>query len=65
MRRKAEMAEILKKLAESDQSESRHRDGQDFIVLKSTVYADDPCPCGSGKMFRDCHLPEVENGSVA
>jgi hypothetical protein len=19
----------------------------------------DPCPCGSGKIFKDCHLPQV------
>ena len=19
----------------------------------------DPCPCGSGKTFKDCHLPQV------
>lgn len=30
----------------------------DFIVRKSMMRITDPCPCGSGKPLKDCHLPE-------
>lgn len=33
----------------------------DFIIRKYSVSIHDPCPCGSGKKFRDCHWPEVRN----
>ena len=28
----------------------------DFIVRTRTISTQDPCPCGSGKKFKDCHL---------
>jgi hypothetical protein len=31
----------------------------EFIQRRTYVTPDDLCPCGSGKQFRDCHLPEV------
>jgi len=31
----------------------------DFIVRKYSVSIDDPCPCGSGKKLKDCHLSEI------
>ena len=33
----------------------------DFIVRERSVSINDPCPCGSGKKFKDCHWPEVSN----
>jgi hypothetical protein len=33
----------------------------DFIVRERSVSIHDPCPCGSGKTFKDCHWPEVRN----
>ena len=31
----------------------------DFLIRKREVSIYDPCPCGSGKPFKDCHWPEV------
>ena len=31
----------------------------DFVIKKGWVHIDDPCPCGSGKRLRDCHLDEI------
>jgi hypothetical protein len=31
----------------------------DFIVRRYSVSIDDPCPCGSGKKLKDCHLSEI------
>jgi hypothetical protein len=31
----------------------------DFMVRERTITDDDPCPCQSGRKFKDCHLPEV------
>jgi hypothetical protein len=31
----------------------------DFIIQERWISPADYCPCGSGKIFRDCHLPEV------
>ena len=31
----------------------------DFMIRKGWVHIDDPCPCGSGKKLRDCHLDEI------
>lgn len=28
--------------------------GSDFIIRKRSIYINDPCPCGSGKLFKDC-----------
>lgn len=33
----------------------------DFIIREGSISIDEPCPCGSGKKFRDCHWPEVRN----
>ena len=33
----------------------------DFIIRKYSLSIDDPCPCGSGKKLKDCHLPEIRN----
>lgn len=33
----------------------------DFIIRKHSISILDPCPCGSGKKFRDCHWPEVRD----
>ena len=32
----------------------------DFVIIERKVGPDDFCPCGSGKLFKDCHLPEVK-----
>lgn len=31
----------------------------DFIVHERRITGDDPCPCGSGKRFKDCHLEKI------
>jgi hypothetical protein len=33
----------------------------DFVGSKRKIFKDDPCPCGSGKPFCECHLPIVKN----
>jgi len=33
----------------------------DFIVREYSLSIHDPCPCGSGKKLKDCHLPEIRN----
>lgn len=35
----------------------------DFIIVRHAVGPNDPCPCKSGKVFRDCHWDEVKNSS--
>jgi preprotein translocase subunit SecA len=34
--------------------------GPSFELEKPTVVADDPCPCGSGEQFKDCHGKAAE-----
>ena len=55
--------EKIKKFVDSNENkepfESYKDDETDFIVRKSKVGADDFCPCGSGKLFKDCHWSEV------
>ena len=34
-------------------------DGEgEFVAKKSWMSVNDPCPCGSGKALKDCHLPK-------
>lgn len=35
----------------------------DFMIVKRSVGPLDPCPCKSGKIFRDCHWDEVKKSS--
>jgi len=57
---------IIKKLHEyrnspiDQNSNKKFEDSEtDFVILERMVSPDDYCPCGSGKIFKDCHLPEV------
>jgi len=34
----------------------------DFIVRERWISKQDPCPCGGGKRFGDCHWEEVTKG---
>lgn len=56
------MKEILDKLDKGEmlQDGQGSFDGIDFMVRKHTITGDDPCPCQSGKKFRDCHMKDVE-----
>jgi hypothetical protein len=31
----------------------------DFVIIKTTILASDPCPCGSRKPFEECHGKHV------
>ena len=33
----------------------RYSDEPDFIIRKRSISCDDPCPCRSGKLYRECH----------
>jgi len=32
----------------------------DFVIIERKIGPNDFCPCMSGKLFKDCHLPEVK-----
>jgi hypothetical protein len=60
-------AELLKRLKDFDEavvvpdrqvSDDIYSD-PDFVIRKREISIDDPCPCGSGKKLRDCHLDEI------
>lgn len=50
-------------LPASDQSTSFDDEKTDFIVKETWIRPNDFCPCGSGKSFKDCHLPEVKKNT--
>jgi hypothetical protein len=53
-RARKEFDEILE-IAES--GETGNFEGEpDFVVKKSYITTDDPCPCGSGKTLGECHM---------
>ncbi len=62
----------LDRLAESgyriEQKVVKRTDGQTRVAqqvhkdLWSNVGRNDPCPCGSGKKFKDCHYKQVQKG---
>jgi len=53
-RKEAEMEEII---ALSKSGKEGKFDGEaDFAVKEFLMSPDDPCPCKSGKAFKDCHL---------
>jgi len=63
----AELVERMKRLenAPVDNSawQSLSDDSKvDFIIRKREVSINDPCPCGSGKRFKECHWPEIRRG---
>ncbi len=47
----------------SDQTTPFNDEETDFIVKESWIGPNDFCPCGSGKLFKDCHLPEVKKNT--
>jgi len=59
-----ELLERLKRMkatgSDVDSSEAFDEEGTEFITRESWIGPDDYCPCGSGKLFKDCHLPEVK-----
>ena len=60
----ARLLERVKRFAKSPADQSARQfpfdDSKvDFMVKTSEVSVDDPCPCGSGKQLKDCHLPEI------
>lgn len=42
----------------TDLESSGYQGEEDFVMRESMLSATDPCPCGSGKMLKDCHLPK-------
>ena len=59
-----ELLERLKRFthaqATSDKSKPIDDEDTDFITKESWVGPNDYCPCNSGKLFKDCHLPDVK-----
>lgn len=59
-----ELLERLKRMkatrADVESSEAFDEEGTEFITRETWIGPDDYCPCGSGKLFKDCHLPEVK-----
>ena len=58
-RKEAEMEEILK-IAETGTEGTFIGEG-DFVVKEMFISPDDPCPCKSGKAFKDCHLAKAKD----
>jgi len=61
-KRLSEQLEEFEKSAALQETDFPSDDSKvDFIVRKYSLSILDPCPCGSGKKFRDCHWPKVRN----
>lgn len=60
-RKEAEFEEILK-IAETGK-EGKFEGEADFVVKEMFMSPEDPCPCKSGKPFKDCHLAKAQNKS--
>lgn len=58
-RKEAELEEILN-IAETGK-EGRFEGEADFMVKEMFMSPDDPCPCKSGKAFKDCHLAKAQS----
>ena len=62
---KAKLLEKLNRFMEAseDLDSSRLKSFEDseidFMLRKRTISVEDPCPCGSGKKFKDCHGREI------
>ena len=48
-----ELYQVLSSIFQTDLAESQAGDNK----LKRTIERNDPCPCGSGKKFKDCCMP--------
>ncbi|MGB7581374.1 MAG: SEC-C domain-containing protein, partial [Sedimentisphaerales bacterium] len=62
----AKLVERMKNLVNSqiskDTSQVPLDDSEaDFVVRKREVSIYEPCPCGSGKKFKDCHWPKIKD----
>ncbi len=59
-----ELLERLKQMkgtrADVESSQVFDEEGTEFITRETWIGPDDYCPCDSGKLFKDCHLPEVK-----
>jgi hypothetical protein len=66
-----EIMEIVKKLQPDGEIQdvrtqlADDRSGIDFLVQKRTISTEDPCPCGSGKKLKDCHLEQFKGSGSA
>lgn len=60
-RKEVELEEILK-IAETG-TEGKFEGEADFVVKETFMSPEDPCPCKSGKPFKDCHLAKAQNRS--
>ena len=58
-RKEVEMEKIIS-LAENG-NEGSFEGEADFVIKKMFMSPDDPCPCKSGKPFKDCHLAKAQN----
>ncbi|UOQ45739.1 preprotein translocase subunit SecA [Halobacillus salinarum] len=50
-----EVAQGAKAVSNSDSEESKEKKKKQPYVKKDTVGRNDPCPCGSGKKYKNCH----------
>lgn len=69
-RTREEEQELLNKLKrfrknqdKVDQSKPFNDEDTDFIIKESWIGPNDYCPCESGKLFKDCHLPDVKKNN--
>jgi len=51
------MEEIFNAVETGDFSGVESSDDLEFVTIESYLRPTDPCPCGSGKPIKDCHLP--------
>tara|TARA_R110000868_G_scaffold116996_2_gene310921 strand:- start:9798 stop:11042 length:1245 start_codon:yes stop_codon:yes gene_type:complete len=58
-RKEAEFKEILN-IAETG-AEGKFEGEPDFVTKEIFISPEDPCPCKSGKAFKDCHLAKAQN----
>ncbi len=52
-----EIVEMLNKKLDSSKTSNKPIDisKMDFMIRKRTIYSNDLCPCGSGKILQECH----------
>lgn len=58
-RKEVELEEIIN-IAHTGK-EGKFEGESDFMVKEMFMSPDDPCPCKSGKPFKDCHLAQARN----
>jgi len=60
-----EIAKRQERWKKESQEEEAEEDIEDYILENYTrIPRNDPCPCGSGKKFKKCHLPWAEKENL-